>query len=45
MEILNQTQILEIKSSLSQIKMVESYSTRMEQVEDRISALKDKVDN
>jgi chromosome segregation ATPase len=41
----NQTEILEIKSSLSQIKnIVESHSSRLEQVEDRIPGLKDKID-
>jgi chromosome segregation ATPase len=41
----NQTEILEIKSSLSQIKnIVDSHSGRLEQVEDRISGLKDKID-
>jgi hypothetical protein len=40
-------EILEMKSSLSQIKKkntVESHSSRLEQVEDRISGLKDKID-
>jgi chromosome segregation ATPase len=41
----NQTEILEIKSSLNQVKnIVESHSSRLEQVEDRISGLKDKID-
>jgi hypothetical protein len=36
----NRTGILEIKRSLSQIKnTVESYSSRLDQVEDRISGL------
>jgi DNA repair ATPase RecN len=41
----NQTEILEIRSALKQIKnTVESHSCRLEQVEDRISGLKDKID-
>jgi hypothetical protein len=41
----NQTETLETKSSLSQIKnTAESHSTKMEQVEDRTSGLKDKTD-
>jgi chromosome segregation ATPase len=41
----NQTEILEIKSSLNQMKNAfESHSSRLEQVEDRISGLKDKID-
>jgi hypothetical protein len=40
----NQTETLETKTSLSQIKnTVESHSSRLEQVEDRISGLKDKI--
>jgi septation ring formation regulator EzrA len=40
----NQTEIQEIKSPFSQIKMtVEGQSSRLEQVEDRISELKDKI--
>jgi chromosome segregation ATPase len=40
----NQTEILEIKSPISQTKnTVESHSTRLQQVEDRISELKDKI--
>jgi chromosome segregation ATPase len=40
----NQTESLEIRSSLSQIKnTVESHSSRLEQVEDRISGLEDKI--
>jgi hypothetical protein len=41
----DQTEILEIKSFFSQIKknMVESHSRILEQVEDRISRLKDKI--
>jgi DNA repair ATPase RecN len=39
----NQTEILEIKSTFSQTKnTVEVHSSRLEQVEDRISELKDK---
>jgi chromosome segregation ATPase len=42
----HQAEILEIKSSLNQIKnTVESHFSRLEQVEDRISGLKDKIDN
>jgi hypothetical protein len=38
----NQTEILEIKSSFSQIKnTVDRHSSRLEQVENRISKLKD----
>jgi predicted nucleic acid-binding Zn-ribbon protein len=41
----NQTEILEIKSPLNRIKnAVEGYSSRLEQVEDQISRLKDKID-
>jgi phage shock protein A len=41
----NQTENLEIKSSLSQIKNTgESHYSRLEQVEDRISRLEDKTD-
>jgi ferritin-like metal-binding protein YciE len=41
----NQTVILEIKSSFSQRKnTVKGYSSRLEQVEDRISKLKDKIE-
>jgi chromosome segregation ATPase len=41
----NQTEILEIKSPFSQIKnTVEGHSSRLEQVENRISELKDKID-
>jgi chromosome segregation ATPase len=41
----NQTEILEIKSLFSQTKnTVESHSSRLEQVEDRTSELKDKVE-
>jgi phage shock protein A len=41
----NQTETLEIKSSLNQIKNTgESHSSRLEQVEDRISGLEDKID-
>jgi chromosome segregation ATPase len=41
----NQTEILEIKSSLNQIKnTVESHSSRLEQVENRISGLEEKID-
>jgi septation ring formation regulator EzrA len=40
----NQTEIQEIKSPFSQIKMtMEGHSSRLEQVEDRISELKDKI--
>jgi hypothetical protein len=40
----NQTEPLEIKSSLSQIRnAVESHSRRLEQVEDRISGHEDKI--
>jgi chromosome segregation ATPase len=40
----NQTEILEIKSPISQTKnTVESHSSRLQQVEDRISELKDKI--
>jgi hypothetical protein len=39
-----QTEILEIKSSLNQMKnRVESHSSRLKQVEDRISGLKGKL--
>jgi hypothetical protein len=39
----NQTEILEIKSPYSQTKnTVEGHSSRLEQVEDRISELEDK---
>jgi hypothetical protein len=48
MEILrrkNKTEILEIKSPCSQTKnTVEGHSSRLEQVEDRISELKDKIE-
>jgi polyhydroxyalkanoate synthesis regulator phasin len=41
----NQTEILEIKSHFSQItNIVESHSSRVEHLEDRISKLKDKID-
>jgi hypothetical protein len=41
----NQPEILEIKSPFSQTKnTVESHSSRLEQVEDRISELKDKIE-
>jgi hypothetical protein len=41
----NQTEILEIKSLFSQTKnTVEGHFSRVEQVEDRISELKDKVE-
>jgi hypothetical protein len=41
----NQTEILEIKSPFTQIKNVEEgQSSRLEQGEDRISGLKDKID-
>jgi hypothetical protein len=41
----DQTEILEIKRPLTQIKnTVESHSSRLEQVEDRISGLEDKTD-
>jgi hypothetical protein len=41
----SQTEILEIKSPFSQTKnIVESYSNRLEQVEDRISELEDKTE-
>jgi dsDNA-specific endonuclease/ATPase MutS2 len=41
----NQTEILEIKIPFSQIKnTVEGHSSRLEQVEDRISEPEDKID-
>jgi hypothetical protein len=41
----NQTEILEIKNLYSQTKnTVEGHSSRLEQVEDKISELKDKID-
>jgi hypothetical protein len=41
----NQTEILEIKSPFSQTKnTVEGHSSRLEQVEYRISELKDKIE-
>jgi hypothetical protein len=40
----NQTKILEIKISLSQINIVEIYSSRQEKLEDRFSGLKNKID-
>jgi chromosome segregation ATPase len=41
----NPTEILEIKSPYSQIKnTVDNHSSRLEQVEDRISELEDKVE-
>jgi hypothetical protein len=41
----NQTEILEIKSPYSQTKnTVEGHSSTLEQVEDRISELKDKME-
>jgi hypothetical protein len=41
----NQTEILEVKSPYSQTKnSVEGHSSRLEQVEDRISELKDKIE-
>jgi hypothetical protein len=41
----NQTETLEIKRSLNQIKNIgESHYSRLEQVEDRISGLEDKID-
>jgi chromosome segregation ATPase len=40
----NQTEMLEIKSSLKEIKnTVKSHSSRLEQVEDTILGLKDKI--
>jgi hypothetical protein len=39
----NHTEILEIKSPFSQRNTVEGHSSRQEQVEDRISELKDKI--
>jgi hypothetical protein len=45
LRIKNQTETLEIKSSLNQIKNSgESHSSRLEKVEGRISGLKDKID-
>jgi hypothetical protein len=42
---MNQTEILEIKSSLNQIKNREkSHFSRLEEVKNRISGLKDKID-
>jgi TolA-binding protein len=40
----NQTKNLEIKSHFSQKKTEEGHSSRIEQVEDRISELKDKIE-
>jgi hypothetical protein len=42
----NQTETLDIKVSLNQIKNTgkAEYSSRVEQVEDRISGLEDKID-
>jgi hypothetical protein len=41
----NQTEILEIKSPFSQTKIiVEAHSSRLEQVEDKISVLQDKIE-
>jgi hypothetical protein len=41
----NQTEILKIKSPFSQTKnTVEGHSSRLEQVEDRISELEDKIE-
>jgi hypothetical protein len=41
----NQTETLEIKIFLSQIQnTIESHPSRLEQVEDRISGLKDRTD-
>jgi hypothetical protein len=41
----NQTEILEIKSPFSQTKnTVEGHSSRLEQMENRISELKDKIE-
>jgi chromosome segregation ATPase len=41
----NQTELLEAKSSLSQNKnRVENHSSRLAQVEDRISGLKEKIE-
>jgi uncharacterized protein Yka (UPF0111/DUF47 family) len=41
----NQTKILERKSTFNQIKnTVEGHSSRLEQVEDRISELEDNID-
>jgi Asp/Glu/hydantoin racemase len=41
----NETEILEIKSPFSQTKnTVEGHSSRLKQVEDRISELKDKIE-
>jgi predicted nucleic acid-binding Zn-ribbon protein len=41
----NQTEILEIKSPFSQTKnTVEGHSSRLEQVENRISELEDKIE-
>jgi hypothetical protein len=41
----NQTEILEIKRPFNQTKnTVEGHSSRLEQVEDRVSELKDKIE-
>jgi DNA repair ATPase RecN len=41
----SQTEILEIRSPLNELKnTVKVHSSRLEQVEDRISRLKDKID-
>jgi predicted nucleic acid-binding Zn-ribbon protein len=41
----NQAEILEIKIPINQLKnTIESFSSRLEQVEDRISGLENKVD-
>jgi hypothetical protein len=41
----NQTEILELKSPFSQTKnTVEEHSSRLEQVEDRISELRNKIE-
>jgi chromosome segregation ATPase len=42
---MNQTEIQEIKSNFSQTKnTVEGHSSRLEQVEDKISEIKDKIE-
>jgi hypothetical protein len=40
----NQTEIMEIKTPLDQIKNAVDFDSRRLQVEDRISGLKDKID-
>jgi hypothetical protein len=40
----NQTEILEIKSPYSQMNTVEAHSSRLEQVDIRISELEDKIE-